>query len=376
MTIGRTIQVGSDNINVHKESAIKGHAAGYEGVQMAAFQRGPGPWREALGIDFASRKTLKVPEVLHEIKPVGKAIVKCPPYLLSKEDVAKIFDPPDDSNGSFEFNVSSFKDFCFLFYRMFTDVSTDPLANWANFHKHLRADQKMPASEVGLFPLLNAKADDHDAINTVGDRVIQIAKMLNLPEVWLINDQAVFAPNYEVKWTRGPDWKNLYNAMGGLHIICTFLATIGNHMQGSELEELWVEAGITTSGIADKVMRGKDYKAGMTLHGISWRSGFKVILKKFLDKSRVDHPKMMEDLEASAKSIDDVDDLFAIISTQEFQDVFTEFIDSMMEHKTFKYYMSYLDMLQTLFSFSQGQRGTDWDLYHFTFKDMLDYMMR
>ena len=85
---------------------------------------------------------------------------------------------------------------------------------------------------------------------------------------------------------------------------------------------------------------------------------------------------MMEDLEASAKSIDDVDSLFALISTQEFQDVFAEYIDSKMEHKTFKYYMTYMEQLQTLFSFSQGQRGTGWDLYHFTFKDMLDYMTR
>ena len=40
----------------------------------------------------------------------------------------------------------------------------------------------------------------------------------------------------------------------------TFQGTIGDHMSGSELELVWIEAGITTGGIGDKVMKGKDYK--------------------------------------------------------------------------------------------------------------------
>ena len=50
----------------------------------------------------------------------------------------------------------------------------------------------------------------------------------------------------------------------------TFQETIGDHMPGSELELIWIEAGITTRGIANKVMNGKDYKTGMRLHKLTW----------------------------------------------------------------------------------------------------------
>ena len=41
-SLGRTLRVGSDNMNVHKESAITGHSVGFDGTEMVGFQHGPG----------------------------------------------------------------------------------------------------------------------------------------------------------------------------------------------------------------------------------------------------------------------------------------------------------------------------------------------
>ena len=58
---------------------------------------------------------------------------------------------------------------------------------------------------------------------------------------------------------------------------------MGDHMSGSELKLIWIEVGITTGGIGDKVMRGKDYKTGMRLHKLTWQAGLMIIIHQFFD---------------------------------------------------------------------------------------------
>ena len=75
----------------------------------------------------------------------------------------------------------------------------------------------------------------------------------------------------------------LYLSQGAFHIEMAFLGTIGDHMSGSELELIWIGAGITTRGIGDKVMKGKDYKTGMRLHKLTWQAGLMIIIHQFFD---------------------------------------------------------------------------------------------
>ena len=72
-----------------------------------------------------------------------------------------------------------------------------------------------------------------------------------------------------------------YLSLRGVHIEMTFQETIGDHMSGSELELIWIEAGITTGGIGDKVMKGKDYKTGMHLHKLTWQACLMIIIHQF-----------------------------------------------------------------------------------------------
>ena len=62
---------------------------------------------------------------------------------------------------------------------------------------------------------------------------------------------------------------------------------MGDHMSGSELKLIWIEVGITTGGIGDKVMRGKDYKTGMLLHKLTWQAGLMIITQHFFDYMKI-----------------------------------------------------------------------------------------
>ena len=63
--------MGSNNLNVHKEFAIRSHNSGYNATQVVGFQRGPVPARNSKQIKFSS-STLTIPEVLHEVKEFNK----------------------------------------------------------------------------------------------------------------------------------------------------------------------------------------------------------------------------------------------------------------------------------------------------------------
>ena len=105
---------------------------------------------------------------------------------------------------------------CIIFYQENTDRSYDKKANWTEFNKFLYKDNVKPASIVGQTPLLDAKVNRHDTVNTVIGRVKFIAEKMGEDHVWITTDQDVLAPSEETKWTHGEEWGDVYFRLGGL----------------------------------------------------------------------------------------------------------------------------------------------------------------
>ena len=76
----------------------------------------------------------------------------------------------------------------------------------------------------------------------------------------------------------GAEWEKVYFRLGGLHTANAFMATIGDHIAGSELPEMWVQSGINTEVSADKILHGKDFKSGMRLHKITVQAVWRILL--------------------------------------------------------------------------------------------------
>ena len=95
--------------------------------------------------------------------------------------------------------------------------------------------------------------------------------------VWFVADQDIYAPAQETIWTRGDKDVNFRNA---------YIACIGDHITGSEIPQLWIEAEILTAGEADKIIQGRDYKAGLRIHRITWQAAWRIILPQFFSTYR------------------------------------------------------------------------------------------
>ena len=258
---GRPTQYWNDNMDCAKESQIAGHSAGWHGDQFTAFQPGPSVPIDVSQICF-DYKTVEVPDAVHRRLDIDRPIKKDPPWLLTREDVDSILNTGDSP----AYNSSQANNMAFLMYRQNTDRSKDRLSDWTEFNKHLCTNQTKPASIVGQMPLLNAKADQHETIYTIGERTKHLSQVLGQEHSWQTIDQAIHAPSQEVKWTFYEEWKKIHLRLGGLHTALTHMGTAGNHVAGSELVDIWIQSGIITEGALDKILRGKDYKGGMKLH--------------------------------------------------------------------------------------------------------------
>ena len=70
--------------------------------------------------------------------------------------------------------------------------------------------------------------------------------------------------------------------MGGLHIAMNFLKTIGDHMEGSGIESIWVESGLLGPNATYEALSGKHYNRGIRAHKITAQALWSLLLPQFM----------------------------------------------------------------------------------------------
>ena len=179
---------------------------------------------------------------------------------MSESEVDDMFDFDSMTDGNIRFREARAKDLVFNIVRSDIIRHKEKTSHCTEFNKKLHKDELKHASVVGVQPLLNAKANDHNTINTCIERVKVIANKVGDDHEWFVADQDIYATAQETKWMRGD--KDIYFRMGD-STPQIYMACIGDHITGSEIPKLWIEAEILTAGEADKIIQGRDYKASL-----------------------------------------------------------------------------------------------------------------
>ena len=74
---------------------------------------------------------------------------------------------------------------------------------------------------------------------------------------------------------KGKDGDNVHFRVGGFHTANAYMSTIGDHIENAQM---WIDVGIVTEGKADKVLQGRNLKAGLRLHKITWQAAWRLIM--------------------------------------------------------------------------------------------------
>ena len=73
---------------------------------------------------------------------------------------------------------------------------------------------------------------------------------------------------------------------------------------------------------------------------------------------------------------DNLDELIEMLSTDQFHEMLTSFIQENETNANFSFWWQYMELVAILLRFTRAQRDGLWDLYLSTFRSMLPYFMR
>ena len=146
----------------------------------------------------------------------------------------------------------------------------DPVS-WAAYHGNLQTENRAPTISA-LLPLFPDDSKSIGMIRHSMDIVREAVKFLNPEQVPVVAlDQPLFAIAKLVQW----NWPEVYGEdkfvvlLEGLHIEMAFLSTIGDLLDGSGWTSILAEAGVTTPGKADALLKSSHVKRAMYAHTVT-----------------------------------------------------------------------------------------------------------
>ena len=126
---------------------------------------------------------------------------------------------------------------------------------------------------------------------------MSIMKSLQLNNIVVVFDQALYAKAAEVTWKRPETFKNIILRMGVFHATCNFMGTIGKRFADAGLRDLCVEAGVIADGSITGVLDGHRYNRAIRLHKLLYEAFLRLAWKGFRPWLEENHPEDLLHLE-------------------------------------------------------------------------------
>ena len=155
--------------------------------------------------------------------------------------------------------------------------NSDTKPSWTVFNQSV-SSQESQQTAVGYLPIILAPAHELDTLNTVVKRCMAISSHFGQEHTILTVDQALFCKLMELNWSIDEYRDKLIPRLGGLHAAMNFLKTIGDHMAGSGLAEVWLERGLLGEGAVQLVLSGKAYNKAIRAHKLTLQALWQLLL--------------------------------------------------------------------------------------------------
>ena len=295
--------------------------------------------------------------------PIGESIdVSVDPFVSSR-------DSPDKLDG------------IHMLIRNYADRNIK-IPSWTGFNTVIAKD--VPAkSTVGYLPVIDAAPTKMETIQTLMERSVSYADLLQQDCVAVVFDQAIYAKAQKVRWEEESDTfrKKLVVRMGSFHTCMTYLACIGVRYKDAGLSDIMVESGIIASGSVAKVMNGHHYNRAVRCHKLTSEALQRLRWEAFLESLPEDNVKSVQDLIVSfcvafketpgsfAEIVKDNKDLAAILKRYK---AFVE--EQSAGNQNFQFWSTYIDMVQNLLHFIRASRQGNWPLHLSCIYNMLPWM--
>ena len=210
---------------------------------------------------FSSERKLNVPEVMNTLIPVHLIEGKSEPRFKQQFEI-KTFQA---NQGMCREAIEAWsKDMAFHMKRRTQEVPE----TWPSFNQTL-CDDNYDVTTEAYMPIIQAPAHEIDTLNTVVKRCMYISEQLGQTYTVITVYQALYFKLMDLKWCVDDYREKLIVRMGGLHIAMNFLKTIGDHMEGSGIDSIWVESALLGPNATYEALSGKHYSRGIRANKIT-----------------------------------------------------------------------------------------------------------
>ncbi|XP_067931037.1 uncharacterized protein [Watersipora subatra] len=265
---------------------------------------------------------------------------------------------------------ASAKDFVYVALK---HVSKGDVPAWTGFNS---TSQKLvlPKSQIHYLPVIEAPATEMSTICHVLERSLNICKELEIPNIVVVFDQAIYAKAQQVRWKNETMKSRLVVRLGEFHTMMTFMGVIGKRFQLSGLEDILIESGVVAPGSIKGVSSGHMYNRAIRSHKLLFEALGRLQLANFLDSldetSSQQFDTVMQSIKTSYINTGEVNSA----NLEEIRSQFLTHVErECQQSSTYRFWNSYMDLVGILLNFLRATRDSNWALHLDSLRAMLPW---
>lgn len=233
-----------------------------------------------------------------------------------------------------------------------------------------------PCTKIGYLPVIDASPTQLSTINTVLTTTLEIAGKLQLDDIVIVGDQAVYAKVQQVRWQNNTFTKRVVVRLGEFHTLMSYMAVIGRRFGDAGLQDLFVEADLVAEGSVQAVLNGHNYNRSIRAHKLTTEAMRRLQISEFLDHLPQQecslHTSTVQTLLDSYPNT--FTDLVESSNAQKLMQSFKQHIENRCQESiTYWFWNSYLKMVQSMLLFIRATRQGMWDVHLSTVKEMIPW---
>ena len=250
------------------------------------------------------------------------------------------------------------------------------LPSWTGFNQNLASGRIPSATKIGYLPVVDANPTDKSTINTILLKSIDIADKLEIQEIVLVMDQAIYSKAQEIRWQDGNLTKRLILRLGDFHTALNFLGILGKRFRDAGLQDIMTESQILAEGSANRVMSGQQYNRSMRCHKIVAEAMQRLRFHDFLDSIPKDESvtacNTLRQLHMSYP--DNFEEMANENASKILQEQYNKHVKKRStENVNYAFWSTYLELVELLLVFMRATREGNWPLHLSAAKDMVPW---
>lgn len=149
------------------------------------------------------------------------------PYQKRRKVDPEIIDTKIESpDERLQWQAGQLKDNIYYIMKTLDTRESLPLPNWTGFNTEIQ--NFIPqVSKITYLPLIDGNATDMATINTILHRSLELAYELEIPQVVIVADQAIYAKVQQIRWADVEFQERIVVRLGEFHTVMAFLSTLG-----------------------------------------------------------------------------------------------------------------------------------------------------